>query len=62
MSKKCNSPGESPGLVVLLAVFFPKFDKKIAKCNSPGGGKTGGSCTKNWKIGIEGKLQKKLSS
>ena len=28
MSKKCNSPGEFPGLVVFLAVFFRKFDKK----------------------------------
>ena len=28
MSKKCNSPGEFPGLVVYLGVFFRKFDKK----------------------------------
>ena len=28
MSKKCNSPGEFPGLVVFLAVFFRKFYKK----------------------------------
>jgi len=34
IQKKCNSPGEFPGLVVFLAVFFRKFDKKIAKCNS----------------------------
>ena len=28
ISKKCNSPVEFPGLVVFLAVFFRKFDKK----------------------------------
>ena len=36
MSKKCNSPGEFPGLVVFLAVFVRKFYKKITQCNSPG--------------------------
>ena len=28
MAKKCKSLGEFPGLVVFLAVFFRKFDKK----------------------------------
>jgi len=37
ISKKCNRSGEFPGLVVFLGVFFRNFDKKIAKCNSPGG-------------------------
>ena len=26
-SIKCNSPGEFPGLVVFLGVFFRKFDQ-----------------------------------
>mgnify|MGYP000024605984 CR=1 FL=1 len=34
--KKRNSPGIFSGLVVFLGVFFRKFVKKIAKCNSPG--------------------------
>ena len=29
MSKNCNSPWEFPGLVVFLAAFFRKFDKKL---------------------------------
>ena len=36
MSKKCNSLGEFPGIVVFLDIFSRKIDKKIAKCNSQG--------------------------
>ena len=35
MTKKCNSQGIFPSLVVFLGVFFRKFAKK-AKCNSQG--------------------------
>ena len=35
MSKKCNSLGKFPGLVVFLAVFFRKFDKNRKMKQSP---------------------------